>query len=270
MPLLPPPPRIRSPEVEQIWVVVPHSRPEFLRRAEDNFARQRFPGKRLLIVANGAAASDEHWIAAGCPRASWITSREHVALAKNEALAHIRKQGGGFFTVMDDDDWYGPDYLDELAGYAKSYDAIGKQWHFVSLGEGLPSPRPQLLLCNRRYADRDNQWLTGGTISAWAEEAIDFPVLTEGEDIQWCARMQQRGARVHGTSIYHYLYRRSYAGARHAWKSSRDAFLKAVKPHEPYEFPLTAACEIDLGIVSGERPPTHYRTLGYGDFRKAP
>lgn len=261
--LLKPYPGPRDPQVNKIWVVVPHSRPEHLRRAIENFERQRFPGKRLLIAANGAASDDQHWINAGCPR-DWIQTREHQSIAKNEAIAFIKKQGGGFFATMDDDDWYGPGYLDELAGYAKSYDALGKRRHFVSLGDDLTDCAPELLLCNRRYADsEDAAWLTGGTISGWAETAVDYPMMKEAEDLSWCDRMHAKGARIRGLSIYHYLYRRSYAGAKHTYVRERGRFIDGLKNHDALELSMTPEeDQVDLGIVTGEKPPGYCRVVG--------
>ncbi len=263
---LKPYPGPRDPQVNTIWVVVPFSRPERYHDMLGNFLRQRFPGKKLLVVENGRSENS------GLPHAygsHWITSGPHQSLAKNEAIAFIKKQGGGFFATMDDDDWYGPGYLDELAGYAKSYDALGKRRHFVSLGDDLSDPHdspPQLLLCNRRYADsEDAAWLTGGTISGWAETAAEYPMMKEAEDLAWCDRMHQQGARLRGLSIYHYLYRRSYAGAQHTYVRDRGKFIDGLKNHDALELSMTPQGDaglIDLDIVTGEKAPGYCRVLG--------
>lgn len=275
-PFLKPYPGPRPPQVDKIWVIVPFSRPENLPRILQNFSRQHFQGKKLILIGNGRAAHQTLQVLQASAEARlnldsvvWGRSSEHQSHAKNEALAFIKRHGGGFFTTMDDDDWYGPGYLDELAGYAKTYDALGKQWHFVSLGEGLSDPTPQLLFCNRLHVDQDNAWLTGGTISGWAETALPFPV-TPGEDLGWCEKMKAQGAKIRGLSAYHYLYRRSYAGAAHTWSATRKAFVKSIQGYGPWEFPLTAEGEIDLAIVIGDKQPTEYRVLGQPRFIPAP
>lgn len=246
-------------------MIVPFSRPEHWQRVAQNFERQRFPGKKLIVVVNGPAHGSLASVrAAGV---TFLSSGPHQSLAKNTALAFIREQGGGFFATMDDDDWYGPSYLDEIAGYAKSYDVLGKQWHFVSLSEGSTDPaEPPTLICSGdRYASRETGWLTGGTLSGWAERALDFPVLSSGEDTRWCELMARRGARIFGLSPYHYLYRRNYAGARHTWLRSRQAFLASLRGQSAIEFPLSEAGDIDLDIVTGDKL-THYRELGKQRF----
>lgn len=261
MPLIEPYAGPRLPEVDKIWVVVPFSRPENILRVFENFDRQAFRGKRLLIVENGPALG----AVPGHIPCVVISSDPHPSHAKNEALSFIKRHGGGFFTMMDDDDWYGPGYLDEVAGFAKTCDGSGKPWHFVSLGEGIPDPPPQLFLCHRLQANHDAQWLTGGAISGWAETALPFRAMP-AEDVDWSSRMIAQGGRLRSLSIYHYLYRRSYAGAKQAWQISREAFLKSVTPLSPLEFPLTTEGEIDLAIVTGEKSPTEYRVLGQKRF----
>lgn len=258
MPLVTPYPGHRPPEVDKIWVIVPFSRPEFARRVWQNFERQRFPNKQLILVENGAATGTLNH-----SPAIVLRSTAHPAHARNEAIAYIKKQGGGFFTSMDDDDWYGPGYLDEIAGYARSYDAVGKPWHFTSLGEGFVDAAPQLLLCNRTSANSEQSWLMGGTISGWAETAEEFRAVP-AEDLDWSDRMRVRGARLRGTSVYHYLYRRSYFGAKHAWRMTREAFLRMNT--QALEFPLTPEGQIDFDLVTGERAPTEYKVVGQKRF----
>jgi len=263
MPLLKPCPAPLPPQVDKIWVVVPFSRPEHWERVLGNFSRQRFPGKRLIVVGNGRAGNAG---ALSLGNAHWITSAPHISHAKNEALEWIKRHGGGFFATMDDDDWYGPGYLDEIAGLARSADAFGKQRHFVSLGDDISDPKPQLLLTGRIEADLNPaSWLTGGTISGWSETALPYRAVPT-EDLDWCARMRANGASLRALSIYHYLYRRSYAGARHTWEQSRQACLSAQQRAGALEFPVTKSGEVDLEIVTGDKAPTEYRVVGQKRF----
>ncbi len=250
----------RSPEVKAIRVIVPFARPEHLPRVLENFRRQSFPDKHLVIVENGDALGA--CAKAGLTGVTVLTSEAHQASAKNVALEEIRRRGGGFFTTFDDDDWYGAEYLSELAGYAKSAGVIGKRQHFISVSEGSSDPSiPPLLLCHSpSYADQDSSWLTGGTISGFAEDACEFP-RAEADDIYYCARMTRLGARLRALSIYHYLYRRNYPGARHVWPASRERLLHSIRGFRPLSFPLTPEGEVDLEIVSGAKPPASWLVL---------
>lgn len=207
---LPSPIPLRDAETNHVWVIVPLSRPENVAAVCENFKRQRFPFKKLLVAANGRAAGDPLLEILERSGAIVITTDPHQSAAKNMALAEVRRRGGGFTVVMDDDDWYGPQFLTELCGYARSYDAVGKARHFVAM-DG------QLWLCSRANRNRDYSWLTGGTIGCWAEDAPEYALLKWGEDAAFCHLIQKRGGRVRATDLYHYVYCRD-STRTHAWR----------------------------------------------------
>ena len=235
---LPTPLPLRDAETDFVWVIVPFSRPENLPRVLENFARQKFPFKKLVLVLNGRAK--RHWaeMRIEVQWAEVLTSDTHQSDAKNTALHEIRKNGGGFTVVMDDDDWYGPQFLTEAAGYARTYDIIGKARHFVSADGNL-------WLCSREQRGRKQSWLTGGTIACWAENAPEYPRVSYGEDAEFCTRAERQGMRVFGTDVYLYLYRRD-SSLSHAWQISAND----LRMHESAKRALDLGAE-DFDIVNG-------------------
>jgi hypothetical protein len=236
---LPTPLPLRDAETDFVWVIVPFSRPENLPRVLENFGRQKFPFKKLVLVANGRAGRLASPLVAGWDRLV-LTSDAHQSDAKNTALHEIRKRGGGFTVVMDDDDWYGPQFLTEAAGYAKTYDVIGKARHFVSQDGNL-------WLCSREQCNRPQSWLTGGTIACWAETAPEYPRVGWGEDAEFCTRAERQGMRIFGTDVYHYLYRRT-SSSDHAWRISAED----LRAYESSKRALDLGAE-DLDIVTGAK-----------------
>lgn len=239
---LPAPLQLRDAETDHVWVIVPFSRPENLHHVLANFRRQKFPFKKLCLVENGRALA-----AAAEPRQRersdahlLLTSDPHQSAAKNTALHEIRKRGGGFTVVMDDDDWYGPQFLTEAVGYAKTYDVVGKSRHFVSVDGGL-------WLCNRERAHRQITSLNGGTIGCWAEAAPEYPSVGHGEDVFFCHESERRGMSCFGTDIYHYLYRRA-SSCDHAWRYSAEE----LRDYESASGALDLGPE-DLEIVAGQK-----------------
>lgn len=236
---LPEPIPLRDPETHSVWVIVPLSRPENVQRVLGNFSRQAFPGKRLLVVLNGRAR-DLVPEQVGLGEAKVLTSDAHQSIAKNTALSEIRKLGGGFTVVMDDDDWYGPQFLDEACGYARTYDVVGKMRHFVSVDE-------ELWLCRREQRMHTNSWLNGGTIACWAETAPNYTIMPHGEDSDFVIGAQLSGMKAFSTDIYHYLYRRESQGS-HAWSvSSRE-----LRIYESDRGALHLG-HVDHAIVSGKQ-----------------
>ncbi len=242
---LPAPLPLRDAETDYVWVIVPFSRPENFEHVLANFRRQKFPFKKLVIVFNGRAlgtelAQQQMMSAAHHYSAMVLTSGTHQSVAKNIALSEIRKQGGGFTVVMDDDDWYGPQYLTEACGYAKTYDIIGKGRHFMSVDGNL-------WLCAREARAFEVTWLTGGTIACWAESAPEYPLLSSGEDVAFCALGRQRGMRTFGTDLYHYLYRRE-SKQDHAWPITYEQLRQYESAHGALDLGVE-----DLRVVTGER-----------------
>lgn len=236
--MLPAPKPLRDAETDSVWVIVPFSRPENLNLVLSNFNRQKFPFKKLVLVENGAAIGAAHSFT-HMNNALVLMSERHQSIAKNTALHEIRKRGGGFTVVMDDDDWYGPHFLTEACGYARTYDIIGKNRHFVSVdGESM-------WLCHREQANRKTDWLTGGTIACWAENCPEYPMLRSGEDARFCLTAAKLGMSIYGTDVYHYLYRRS-STATHAWRINR----RQLRDYESSARALDLGPE-NLDVVSG-------------------
>jgi len=248
---LPAPLPLRDAETDHVWVIVPFSRPENLEHVFANFRRQKFPFKKLVLVENGRAlaqAAEPH-MRERFDAHLLLTSDAHQSAAKNTALHEIRKRGGGFTVVMDDDDWYGPQFLTEACGYAKTYDVIGKSRHFMSVDGNL-------WLCGREQANREVGWLTGGTIACWAENAPDYPMDHFGEDVTFCAMAARSGLKIFGTDLYHYLYRRE-SNRDHAWRISHEE----LRQYESARGALDLGVE-DLRIVNGARLEVTAERLG--------
>ena len=242
---LPTPAPIRPAETDFVWVIVPFSRPENLNLVLSNFNRQTFPKKKLVLVENGRAVGAAHGIGIGSdsrhsPAPLVLTSERHQSIAKNTALKEIRQRGGGFTVVMDDDDWYGPEFVAEAAGYARTYDIIGKVRHFTSV-DG------HLWLCARERALRPARTLAGSTIACWAERCPDYPMDKVGEEAALCNRAERMGMSIFATDIYHYVCRRS-SGGRHTWPITNER----LREHESACHALDLG-EEDLDIVTGAK-----------------
>lgn len=239
---LPKPLPLRDAETDLVWVIVPWSRPWLIEHVHANFRRQKFPFKKLVLVANGSewdsTFGNEVLLAAASWGATVLTSDAHQSAAKNTALAEIRKRGGGFTVTMDDDDWYGPEYLTEACGYARTCDVIGKSRHFMSVDGNL-------WLCGREQANRPTSWLTGGTIACWAETAPEYPLVASGEDAEFCAAAALRGMSIFGTDLYQYLYRR-HSKSDHTWKMSHEK----LRQYESARRSLDLGAE-NLRVVTG-------------------
>jgi hypothetical protein len=197
-----------KPQPGIITVIVPFSRPEYALRTLQNFQRQLHPDKRLWIVENGPAVGT--WARLGLPADRVLTSAAHQSHARNTGIAELRANGGGYWAGFDDDDWYGADYLTEVALNAVKADIVGKHQHFIAVDDY------HLFLFLENLQNRFAVALTGGTLAAWSEDSLEFPIQKLAEDIHWCMKMRSNGARLWNTSVYNYLYRRCTDSHVHA------------------------------------------------------
>lgn len=234
-------------EPTKITVIVPFSRAERAHAVFSNFARQRYPDKRLWVVCNRGADY-------ALPADRVLTSGNGAGAARNEGVGELKRSGGGYFVMMDDDDWYGPAFLTEVAENTHRANVVGKAHHFVSYDD------QHLFLFYPKRARSFCRWVTGGTIGAWSEDALAFPT-GKSEDLYWCVAMVKAGAKLWNTSVHHYLHRRM-SRVDHGHETgalSIDDFIYRVGGGE-------FLGPVDPEVVTGGVPPYRYPVRRHEGF----
>jgi hypothetical protein len=184
-----------------------------------NCNRQRPVDFRLVVIENGEAVGA--WARYGLQADAVLTSGQSAAAAKNEGLTWIRAHGGGSFATFDDDDYYGPGYLEEaLAALENGERVVGKSAVFVLTQVG----RLRAVLGWPENA-RTDCLVHGPTICGVVEDAVDFPLVAVGEDTEWVLAMRRRGFPVWSTSHFRFCYRRA-ADVVHTLVTEDDALLR--------------------------------------------
>lgn len=185
-----------------------------------NFERQEFRGARLVVVENGGGAGscDRHGLI------PWrvLTSGRHQSLAKNAGLEFLLSDGWAtHWTTFDDDDWYGPAYLQEVAdAFAAGHEAVCKSDSFMRLYDGRLVF--QTLLGEQTEVPGGHGPTLGSRL--WQ----DMPRFSDadrwGEDRQWCFDLHDLGVKFRATSRFHFCYERS-APATHTFPLTDDQLL---------------------------------------------
>jgi glycosyltransferase involved in cell wall biosynthesis len=206
-----------------IWCIVPFSRPQYAQTIFQRFAAQTYPNKKLVLVENGDGEGT-------CQRLNLkpdllLTSGKHQSWAKNEGILKLRALGHtrDFWTTWDDDDYYGPRYLEELAENLHKGDVIGKSKSFIKLSDDnlylIDTPPENVAL--------DDKWVVHGpTITARVGESLLFEHQPFAEDLKFVDEMRLQGAKIYVTSRYNWCYRRN-ASSNHTWQISDDEFKYA-------------------------------------------
>jgi hypothetical protein len=237
-----------------IWCIVPFSRPQNFDWVKDHFDKQTYHKKKLVIVENGKAVGTckKH----GFSPDLLLKSKTHQSYAKNEGLIELESRGysGDVWTTWDDDDYYGPHYLEELAANAHKAEVIGKANSFMRMTDG------ELYLLGKWAQNDYVNLIHGPTVTGRVGQSLLFEVIEWGEDLLWTRRMRELGAKVWATSRYNWCYFR-YANTKHTWLIS-DEELKISNSGNLYNYG-----PFDKDIVDNiKKPSSEPQVITYKDF----
>ena len=197
----------------RITVVVAFSRPQNRERVLENFRRQRYRNKRLIVVENGAAVG-QWWPA----EVGAITTARGPSPARNAGLAWVRENGGGPVSFWDDDDYYGPGYLDEVAALLRPGSVVVKFFRYVRWDDGLHyclAAEPAYPTC-------------GATLSGFAEELPDWPEVKH-EDMMYAPLLLARGLTIRTSGPRFFVYDRRSTAKREC-ETTQRVYLAALGP----------------------------------------
>lgn len=206
-------------KANNIWAIVPFSRPQWFENVLSNFNRQSFSNKRLVIVENGQAIGFCKSIGFK-PDILLSCDIAHPANAKTTALIKLKELNEDLFSTFDDDDYYGEDYFNELYDNSDRADVIGKSDMFMKTTDD------KLVLLESNRSNCFTDFLNGPTISGWIKESLLFQnVGAWAEDIAYIDSMKKAGAKLWSTSIHNFLYQR-HNKHNHTWKASDEQIIQ--------------------------------------------
>jgi hypothetical protein len=200
---------------ELVTVVASVSRPGRIDFVLANFERQT-QAAHLLLALNGAARD------ASVYAGPWTLLRCEggtPARPRNAGLDWVKANSAGMVSFWDDDDYYGPGYLSEVAEALRGHPrrVVGKVIRFVEFDDGV-----------WLFLRRQGTAFLGGTMAGWASELPPIPDLPCHEDHEWCRLLERDGFELKALSGAHYIYNRKSGG--HAWDATRTQMLHCYGP----------------------------------------
>jgi hypothetical protein len=209
-----------------------------LENLQANLDRQSFRNFNVLVARNGAALNE--YVPDADVNVSVLEPR--VGRVRNAALdVLLSVDPKAYWVGMDDDDWYGPEYLAEHAALAKHGRLVGKTTHWVHM-------RGELLLFNpTQFANHPGTHLNGATLGGFVSEMPRFPEnLPHGEDTRFSYEFVRKGGEAWLSSIYHTVYCRRDKGHTfqgnffrsfgQAW-AFPESYLESLPAAEQVEYP---------------------------------
>lgn len=203
-------------------------RPALLPNLIDNYARQRYEGKELIILINHDSRElDDYYRAARYDRSIRI-----AALPKETSLGTCLNYAAGLaryevIAKFDDDDYYAPNYLAESVDtmVRANADIVGKRAHYMYLsGRGL------LLLRYRRTENRPALHVQGATLlfKRRVLKRVRFRDVNRGECVRFCADARASGYSIYAGSRFNFAAIRQADRMAHTWRV-RDRELLSQK-----------------------------------------
>jgi hypothetical protein len=207
---------------EPIDVVVISNRPFQLETIFRNLGRQTYPDRRLYLVSHGARVEES--VVSALADEFGVMVEEMLHVPSDRSLGEVidlglRRTTAGLVAKMDDDDFYGPEYLSDLK-LALDYsgaDVAGKWSHYAHLEAS------DLLV--HRFKEFEHRFTELVAISTLLmhRHVLDmarFPPLPYGSGSVFLRELGEGGAKVYAADRWNYLYHRAADGSRHTYPLS--------------------------------------------------
>lgn len=209
-----------------VSVIMCTNRPHNIDIMIDNYLRQKYINKELIVVIN----KNDCDINSVCKKLSVIPEHKLIVEDENNSLGKclnsaVNMSKGEVISKMDDDDIYGEYYLADTI-MAMSYsgaDVVGKDSHFAYV-ESADS----LVLIRENRDCRYSDFIIGATLTVRKEvfNKVSFHDRSRGEDSQFLRDCQEKRVSIYSTDAFNYITIRSANLDNHTWKIEDNKFLE--------------------------------------------
>ena len=193
------------PDQPSVSVLMPTMRPENVSRCLENFSKQVYPHKELVLILNNAEFDlDAIRKEAGSTpnvKVVYVEGRTTLGDCLNRGVAAA---SGRYVAKMDDDDYYGERYLSDsvLAASFSDAEVVGKGAFYMYFED---SDTTALAEVAREHTF--THFVTGGTLFVRADVARRFPFdsISLREDTNFLHAAAQAGCRIYAADRFNFL-----------------------------------------------------------------
>lgn len=224
--------KIGQPGPQQVAHLLVTMRPQLLERCLNRFRADRYPHRELVVVLHG---DDLDMVAARAlvrPGES-VTILEASASRSlgdclNMAIAHTEAP---LWMKLDDDDYYGPAYTQDMMLYRRAIDAplMGKPPAFIHLEQGNELRWDPMWAAHANLLHDAEEataaLVAGGTLTGKREvlETVGFSAARRGgSDSEFIQRCFEHGYGLLATDYFNFVRYRAAAADAHTWKVSDE------------------------------------------------
>lgn len=218
------------PPLPAVTVICVSNRPSLLPEVLRTFRRFRYASKKLILVVNAdeVDGSELERLLTNAPDVS--IQRTTRSMSLGESLNRARRLvDTELWAKLDDDDYYGPNYLPDLveALVLSGAQVAGKGTYFTY----LPSSRQLYLKTEQPAHAFSERFVHGGTILARTEAVKDiaFHPVVRGTDSLFLQECRLKGLSIYSSDPFNFAYVRYEAVGHHTFDVTTQEVLKGAR-----------------------------------------
>ncbi|CAM3338604.1 glycosyltransferase family A protein [Paenibacillus taichungensis] len=212
-----------------VSIIVCTNRPQFFDNILQNYNRQRYKAKELIIILNHDSMNLQLYQNRVRKHANVSVYQVPESISLGQSLnAGITRAQFPLIAKFDDDDYYSPFYLKEQVNGLRrtKSDIVGKHSCLVYLGASKT-----LLVRSPKEKNKYVEFIQGGTLLFKREilKKVRFTDRSIGEDVTFLRQCRKRGFKTYATSPYNYVYHRRQNKKSHTWRADDSFYLEGSK-----------------------------------------
>lgn len=203
-----------------VSVFISTNRPASIRSIRDNLSRQQGSEFELVLITHGFdLASEDVLSLRDVPQVKNLkVETADVSCRLGDNLNRLVAMSSGDFLVrMDDDDWYGPNYIQDLffAAQYSGADLVGKAATYIYFEE-LDST----VFTFKTFEHRYTSFIRGATFAGPREtfERHPFPSLGRSEDSGMLESIVKNGGLIYSADRFNFVVNRFSDKMNHTWR----------------------------------------------------
>ncbi|TVY01034.1 glycosyltransferase family 2 protein [Paenibacillus cremeus] len=218
--------QVNSSKTLGVSIITCTNRPHFFNTLLNNFKRQQYKVKELIIILNKKSMdlSEYRRKVSSFRNISIFKLPEKVSLGSCLNFG-IRKAKYSVIAKFDDDDYYSPNYLKEQVGALRRTGAgiVGKGAHLKFFERNR-----LLVMTTPSKKNKFVKYVAGGTLlfKKQLHNRVRFASLTLGEDVNFMRKSRALGYKLFATSPYNFVGIRRKNKQSHTWKASDKVVMK--------------------------------------------
>lgn len=212
-----------------VSIIVCTNRAQFFDNILQNFNRQRYKVKELIIILNHDSMNLQLYRNRVRKHADVTVYQVPERISLGQSLnAGITRARFPLIAKFDDDDYYSPYYLKEQVRELKrtQSDIVGKHSCLVYLGASKT-----LLVRSPSEKNKHVEFVQGGTLlfKKGILKKVRFTDRSIGEDVTFLRQCRKRGFKTYATSPFNYVYHRRQNKQSHTWRATDQFYLEGSK-----------------------------------------